>query len=75
MAFAALAAMLPALGIFGAALASMMGYVTVMVSLLAGARSATGVSAAALLVPRVDEIRTALRRLGALARGLAPSAG
>jgi len=71
----ALAAMLPTLGIFGAALASMGGYVAVMVLLLAGARSATGVSAATLLVPRVDEIRSGFRRLGALARGLAPSAG
>jgi len=53
----ALAAMLPTLGIFGAALASMGGYVAVMVVLLTGARSATGASAAVLLVPRVEDFR------------------
>ncbi len=71
----ALPAMLPALGIFGAALASMGGYVAVMVALLAGARSAVGASPAMLLVPHWHELSEGLRRLRALAHSLAPSTG
>ena len=65
--------MLPLLGIFGAALASLGGYVAVMVALLAGARSAAGASPAMLLIPHWYELSEGLRRLRALAHGPAPS--
>src|SRR5216683_2515295 len=64
----ALVLMLRPLGITGAALSSLLGYSTVTAGLLANAKRFTGSSPAALLCPRVDEIRLGLRRLGILAR-------
>ena len=64
----ALVLMLRPLGITGAALSSLLGYSTVTAGLLANAKRFTGSTPAALLCPRVDEIRLGLRRLGILAR-------
>lgn len=71
----ALTVMLRPMGIFGAALASLGGYVAVMIVLLAGARSAAGASPATLLVPQWNEISSGLRHLRTLVRSLAPSVG
>ncbi|MBF6571129.1 MAG: oligosaccharide flippase family protein [Candidatus Binataceae bacterium] len=71
----ALAVMLRPMGILGAALASVGGYVTVMVVLLAGARSSIGASPAMLLLPHRDEICAGLRHLRILLRSFVPSVG
>jgi O-antigen/teichoic acid export membrane protein len=69
-----LAAMLSTLGIFGAALASLLGYSTVTASLIASACNTTGVSTTDLLVPRIGEIRAGVIRVAALARSsIAPA--
>ncbi|HTY54346.1 MAG TPA: polysaccharide biosynthesis C-terminal domain-containing protein, partial [Candidatus Binataceae bacterium] len=55
--------MLRPLEIMGAALASLLGYSTVTVCLVASERSLTGCSTTSLLFPRVDEVQMGWRRL------------
>ena len=69
-----LALLLRPLGIIGAAIASLLGYSTVTVALLASAKQIAGTSIAALLVPRPAEMKRSMMRLVAAARGIATSA-
>jgi O-antigen/teichoic acid export membrane protein len=59
----ALAAMLRPLGIMGAAIASFLGYSTVLAGLVINACRHAGVSSRELLMPRPSEIRIAVERL------------
>jgi O-antigen/teichoic acid export membrane protein len=61
------------MGITGAAIASLLGYSTVMTALLLQARLLTGASPAALLLPSVSEIRLGTRQLMGLARRMVPA--
>ncbi len=65
-----LAAMLPSLGIMGAAISSLLGYSTVTAVLLLNAQRHTGAKASELLLPDLDELRRALGAMIAVARGL-----
>ena len=65
-----LAVMLRPLGILGAAISSLLGYSTVMAALVTSAMRLANTSARELLVPSADEVRTGLRRVGAMARSL-----
>ena len=69
-----LALLLRPLGIIGAAIASLLGYSTVTVALLASARQITGISIASLLLPRPAEMKRSMIRLVAAARGITTSA-
>jgi O-antigen/teichoic acid export membrane protein len=71
----ALAAMLRPLGILGAALASLLGYFTVTLALLASTKRIAGTSIASLIVPRPAEMRRGMLRLAAAARAIAAPAG
>jgi O-antigen/teichoic acid export membrane protein len=66
----ALVALLPRLGILGAALASLFGYSTVTASLFLSATNIAGISPIRLLVPGSTETKLALRRLGGIVRYL-----
>ena len=70
----ALAAMLRPLGILGAALASLLGYSTVTLALLAGVRRIAGTSIASLIVPRPAEMKRGLMTIAAAARDIGTSA-
>jgi O-antigen/teichoic acid export membrane protein len=63
--------MLRPLGIVGAAIASLLGYSTVTVALVASARHIAGTSIAALLVPRATEMKRSVLRIAAAARTIA----
>jgi O-antigen/teichoic acid export membrane protein len=57
-------------GILGAAISSLLGYSAVMAALVASAIRLAGTSVTELLVPRAEEVRTGLQRIGAIARSL-----
>ena len=61
-------------GIMGGAVSSLIGYSTVSVALLVNARRLIGVSPAALLWPRIDELQVGLRRVESMVRALAAPA-
>jgi O-antigen/teichoic acid export membrane protein len=63
-----LALLLPRFGIMGAAVASLIAYLSVGVTLLTQARRVTGASVTSLIVPRIVEISQTARRLRAIAR-------
>lgn len=65
----ALIAMLRPMGIMGAAIASLLGYSTVLGVLLINARRYAEVSLRELLLPQLTEIRLALERLFSFVRG------
>jgi O-antigen/teichoic acid export membrane protein len=62
--------MLRPFGIIGAAVASMLGYSTVAVALLASAKQIAGTSMASLLVPRPAEMKRGVMRIAAAARDI-----
>jgi len=66
-----LALLLRPLGIIGAAIASLLGYSTVAVALLASAKQIAGTSIAALLLPRPAEMKRSVLRIAAAARAIA----
>jgi|GEM_PF-506010 O-antigen/teichoic acid export membrane protein len=63
-----LALLLRPAGIVGAAIASLLGYLTVSAFLLEGARRITNVSVGEMLVPSLTELRSGLMRLAAAVR-------
>ena len=61
------------MGILGASIASFAGYSTVMAALLLQARWLTGQSPAALLLPGMEELHAATKRMALLARRMVPA--
>jgi O-antigen/teichoic acid export membrane protein len=68
-----LALLLHPLGIVGAATASLLGYSTVCISLLASAKEIAGTSMRSLLVPRPSEMKRGMMRIAAAARAIGTS--
>jgi O-antigen/teichoic acid export membrane protein len=66
-----LAIMLRPFGIIGAAVASLLGYSTVTIAMLAGAKQLAGGSIASLIVPSPSEFRSGARRIAAFAKEIA----
>lgn len=70
----ALTLMLRPWGIVGAALASVLGYTTVAMSLIASACRSSGATPADFLVPSIEELRFGIARVAGLARSAIASA-
>jgi O-antigen/teichoic acid export membrane protein len=65
-----LAATLRPMGITGAAIASLLGYTTVCLILLAQTRHLTSLSLSTMLCPRMIDVQSGLAWLGAMVRGI-----
>jgi O-antigen/teichoic acid export membrane protein len=63
-----LAVFLRPFGIVGAAMASLLGYLMVTISMLASARWIAGASIVSLIVPRVSEVKRSVLRIAAMVR-------
>jgi len=62
-----LAALLRPLGIIGAAIASLLGYSAVTISMLVAAKQVCNISIAGLIIPRAAEVRRGILRIAQLA--------